>query len=209
MSYVLRLSVVALLLTCSFSSRAFAQESGARISGFFAGMFGEGDTNIAAGGAAGYRFTPRVGFEFEALALPELEFDDTGESGRGVAFLTNFVAEFPSPARWLTPYIQGGGGVANISRSGLWRLTDDDPRRGARRNLGRFPGRGDIPDDTRLADDPRGPAETGVALSVGGGVDFTVWKGLALGPNISYMKLFGNTTDRDLTRIGVRTSYRF
>ena len=207
MSYVLRFGV-ALLLTCAFSSPAFAQESGARVAGFFAGTFGEGETNIAAGGAVGYRFTPRVGFEFEAFALPELEFDDTGESGRGVAFLTNFVAEFPSPARWLTPYVQGGGGVANISRSGLGRLSNGDPRRDARREIGRFGSR-DFPDDTRLADDRRGPAETGVALSVGGGIDFNVWKGLAVGPSLSYIKLFGSVTDRDLTRIGVRTSYRF
>ena len=208
MSYVLRFGV-ALLLSCGISSPAFAQESGARVAGFFAGAFGEGETNIAAGGAVGYRFTPRVGFEFEALALPELEFSDTGESGRGVAFLTNFVAEFPSPARWLTPYVQGGGGVANISRSGLGRIGNGDPRRDARRDIGRFGSRGDFADGTRLADDPRGPAETGVAMSVGGGIDFTVWKGLAVGPSLSYIKLFGSVTDRDLTRIGFRTTYRF
>ncbi len=46
-------------------------------------------------------------------------------------------------------------------------------------------------------------------MSVGGGIDFTVWKGLAVGPSLSYIKLFGSVTDRDLTRIGLRTTYRF
>jgi hypothetical protein len=32
---------------------------------------------------------------------------------------------------------------------------------------------------------------------------------LAIGPTISYLKLFGNSAERDLTRIGVRTAYRF
>ena len=48
-----------------------------------------------------------------------------------------------------------------------------------------------------------------VALSVGGGVDFTLWRGLAAGPNITFMKFIGGADDIDLTRIGVRTTYRF
>ena len=215
MSIVLRLLALPLLvlvLVLGLVGNAAAQGGGARISGFYAGTFGEGETNIAAGGAAGYRFTPRVGFEFEAIALPDLQFDDTGDSGRGVAFLTNFVSEFPSPARWLTPYVQGGGGVANISQSGALALARArtvfpvDPR-------GRIPGRPDgrptLEDDMRVASLGRRANETAVALSAGGGVDFTVWRGLALGPNITYLKLFGNLADRDLTQIGFRTSYRF
>ncbi len=208
MPQVFRLSVL-ILLVCGVAAPAAAQDSGARIAGLYAGTFGEGETNIAAGGAAGYRFTPRVGFEFEALALPDLEFDDTGESGRGVAFLTSLVAEFPSPARWLTPYVQGGGGVANISQRGMFAARDNGLRTDPRRlPVGRRDGRPDLANDIRVGVSGR-PSETSVALSVGGGVDFTLWRGLAIGPNISYLKLFGNVTDRDLTRIGLRTSYRF
>ena len=54
-----------------------------------------------------------------------------------------------------------------------------------------------------------GRSETNLALSVGGGVDFTLWRGLAAGPNITYMKFIGGSDDIDLTRIGVRTTYRF
>jgi hypothetical protein len=75
--------------------------------------------------------------------------------------------------------------------------------------MGRFDGRGNPAIDTPVVELARRRSETGVALSVGGGVDFTVWRGLAIGPSISYLKLFGIVTDRDLTRIGLRTSYRF
>ena len=40
------------------------------------------------------------------------------------------------------------------------------------------------------------------------GVDFSIWRGLAIGPNITFMKFLGNR-DTDLTRIGARASYRF
>ena len=201
--------VMLVLIMCGLTSTVFAQQSGARLAGSYAGAFGEGETNIAAGGAVGYRFTPRLGFEFEAFALPDLEFDDTGDSGRGVAFLTNFVAEFPSPAHWLTPYVQGGGGVATFSQSGVF-MANGIGQRGelGRGRFGRPDPRGNLLGD-RVSEIDRRRSETGVALSVGGGVDFTVWRGLAVGPAISFLKLFGNVTDRDLTRIGLRTSYRF
>jgi opacity protein-like surface antigen len=52
-------------------------------------------------------------------------------------------------------------------------------------------------------------AETNLTLTVGGGVDFRIWRGFAIGPSIRYIRLFGNGQDRDLTRIGARASYRF
>ena len=76
MSQACRLAVV-LVVVCGFSAPAHAQE-GARISGFYAGAIGEGETNVGAGGSVGYRFTPRFGFDFEALALPDFEIDNSG-----------------------------------------------------------------------------------------------------------------------------------
>ena len=74
MSQVYRLAVV-LAIAGGCAAPAYAQQ-GPRISGFYA-AFGEGDTNAAAGGSVGYRFTPRFGFEFEALALLDFEIDGT------------------------------------------------------------------------------------------------------------------------------------
>ena len=197
-----------LALVCGFAARAQAQE-GARISGFYAGALGEGDTNTAAGGAVGYRFTPRFGFDFESLALPDFEVDDRG-NGRGVAFLTNFVTEFPSPARWLTPYIQGGGGVANLRFGSTFEYEDLDGRRfpvPTRNNRRGTPVPPNI-DDMRVVRIGGARSETNLALSVGGGVDFAIWRGLSLGPNITFMKFLGGQ-DTDLTRIGAKASYRF
>lgn len=209
MSQVLRILVFS-VVACGLAIPAGAQQ-GARVSGFYVGAIGEGETNVGAGGAVGYRFTPRFGFDFEALALPDFEIGERGGSGRGVAFLTNFVTEFPSPAAWLTPYIQGGGGVGNIRYGSSYEYEDRDGRpipvepRG--RRIGGF--RQMVPDDARLARVVAGRSETSLALSVGGGVDFSVWRGLAVGPNITFMKFFGSARDTDLTRIGARASYRF
>ncbi len=215
MSQVLRVAMV-LFLVFGFSGSAIAQDSGARVSGFYAGAFGEGATNAAAGGSVGYRFTPRLGFELGALALPDFEIDDIdgGREGRGVGFLANFVMEFPSPARWLTPYIQGGGGGANISYSSEFVYQDGDGRpipiepRGRRIGGVRFDPR-TLGDNVRLVRVNQGRSETSVALSVGGGVDFTLWKGLAVGPNITFVELFGSSRNIALTNIGARASYRF
>jgi Outer membrane protein beta-barrel domain len=206
MSLACRLAVV-LMIVCGLSPAAYAQQ-GARVSGFYAGAIGEGETNSAAGGSVGYRFTPRLGFDFEALALPDFEIEDSADGGRGVAFLSNFVTEFPSPASWLTPYVQGGGGVANIRFGSTYELEDRNGQRAPFPNRGRRGAFPVIPDDMRVVRTGLQRSQTNLTLSVGGGVDFSVWRGLAFGPNITFMKFFGNQ-DLDLTRIGVRTTYRF
>lgn len=190
------------LFVSALAAPTHAQENGTRVSGFFGGTFGEGQTNLGAGGTVGYRFTRHIGFDFQALALPNLKLEDSDSTGRGVAFLTNFVTEFPTPARWLTPYVEGGGGIANISQSFSFQSArENDPRFFPRR-------RGDPIRTTDNGLDLR-RSETNLALTVGGGVDFNIWRGLAVGPNITYLKLFGNLQDRDFTRIGGRASYRF
>ena len=198
---------IVLGVACAFAAPANAQE-GARISGFYSGAIGEGETNVGAGGSVGYRFTPRIGFDFEALALSDFETDGREGDGRGVAFLTNFVTEFPSPAAWLTPYVQGGGGVANIRFGSTYDYEDRDGRPIAIPSRGRRGGSPMVADDMRLVRVKSGRSETSLALSIGGGVDFSVWRGLAVGPNITFMKFLGNR-DTDLTRIGARASYRF
>ncbi len=198
---------IVMVVACAFAAPANAQE-GARISGLYSSVIGEGETNIGAGGSVGYRFTPRFGFDFEALALPDFETEGQAGDGRGVAFLTNFVTEFPSPAAWLTPYVQGGGGVANIRFGSTYDYEDRDGRPFPVQIRGRGGRSPIVPDDIRLLRVNSGRSETSVALSIGGGVDFSIWRGLAVGPNITFMKFLGNR-DTDLTRIGARASYRF
>lgn len=213
----LRAAVFVLLVLCLTGSVS-AQDSGVRLSGNFAGVFGEDHPNMEAGGTVGYRFTPHVGFDFEVLVIPDLEFDedgirrlptpfpipsfDFGSNGRAVAFLANFVGEFPSPARWLLPYVEGGGGLANVSQSVRFRILPATTVPGVIGRLRELPRGMLAPVETRRA-------ETDLALTVGGGVDFRIWRGFAIGPSIRYIRLFGTTRDRDLTRIGARASYRF
>ena len=114
-----------------------------------------------------------------------------------MAFLCNFVTEFPSPARWLTPYVQGGGGIANVRHSADFFFEDRDGRRTLAPNRNRRGMPQAIPDDTRLVRVASGRSETNLALSVGGGVDFSIWRGLAAGPNITFMKFIGGAEDID------------
>jgi hypothetical protein len=194
--------VVAVVLGAPWPASA-QEDHGARISGSFSGVLGEGDASIGWGGSVGYRFTPRAGIDFEVVGLPDFKINENELGGRGVAFLSQFVTEFPSPAHWLTPYVLGGGGVANVTRDAFSRFSGDDIRRlvaGDRR----FPVEPNYP-----IGGPTGRAETSLALTIGGGVDFNILGKLAVGPNISFMKLFGTFQDLDLTRIGARAAYRF
>ena len=197
--------VLGLVVLLGAAWPASAQEDqGARISGSFSGVLGEGDASMGFGGAVGYRFSSRVGIDFEAVGLPDFKINENERGGRGVAFLSQFVTEFPSPAHWLTPYVLGGGGVANVTRQSTFpRIAGDDIRRLFAEDR-RFPVEPNYP-----IGGPTGRAETSLALTVGGGVDFNIWGKLAVGPNITFMKLFGNYEDLDLTRIGARAAFRF
>lgn len=204
MSRGLRLVLVLAVLLGAAIPVSAQEDHGARISGSFSGVLGEGDSNMGFGGAVGYRFSPQVGIDFEVVGLPDFSINEFERGGRGVAFLSQFVSEFPSPARWLTPYILGGGGVANVTTQVTFPLIARADGRPVFPRDRRFPVEPDYPIGGRV-----GRAETSLALTVGGGVDFNIWGRLAVGPNISYMKLFGTFEDLDLTRIGARAAYRF
>jgi Outer membrane protein beta-barrel domain len=210
------------------STTARAQDGGARVSGFFGGSFGEGKTPITTGGSVGYRFTPRFGFDFEVQVMPDTHFDrdrlnrlldslrpfagivplpNIDTSGRTVAFLTNFVTEFPTDASWLIPYLEGGGGVASVSRSLVVLPLLAAPA--GPLNLAGTVVYPPIFGDTSVRFDGLQRSETDLALTVGGGVDFQLLNGLSVGVNIRYLRLFGTTDDLNLTRLAGRVSYRF
>jgi Outer membrane protein beta-barrel domain len=228
LSFLLGASLVDVTSAC-------AQNGGPRVSGFFGTSLGEGDAAILTGGSVGYRFTPRFGFDLEVLAMPDTDFDrirfdrtfdaipptiggipirrpDVETSGHTVAFLTNFVTELPTGAKWLIPYIAGGGGVASVSRSvafgPIYALPIGLPMPVTVLDVAGFPIT--LPDIGTLGEIGRiERSETDLALTIGGGVDFQVAKGLAVGADLRYLHLFGTTDDLALTRMVGRVTYRF
>ncbi len=52
-------------------------------------------------------------------------------------------------------------------------------------------------------------AETGLALTLGGGVDVRLWRGLSLGAEARWMRLLASQNTFDFAHIASRVSYRF
>ena len=50
---------------------------------------------------------------------------------------------------------------------------------------------------------------TDLALTIGGGVDVRLWKGLAVGGDVRYLRLFDDTEGFDFAFVTSRISYRF
>ncbi len=242
--------VVAAWLLAAWASPAAAQaafDSGARVSGFFAGSFGDGGATPSFGASVGYRFSPHFGFELDAGDTTSLNLGtrqiapvplDLGtlvqqvpslggrlpagmvlpgflggpfvvdRSARVVHFLANFVGEFPSPARWLRPYVLAGGGVANLEERDTYSFVGLD--RGLQGELAAL-GLSTI-DLGGLNLGQLGTAsrsQTALAMNAGGGVDFQLWRGFALGADVRYLHLFAEEGGYNFARIGARASYRW
>ena len=147
---------------------------------------------------------PPFGVDVDPLSL--------APAGRDVTtFLTKFTVEFPVADGLLFPYLTGGGGVG--------RVTED---------YGAFPFPlipwGDVPEDAHDARDadgdirfsdfgvfPRAAAysELGLALVLGGGVDVKLWRGLAVGGDIRWLRVLRDYDALDLAQVTARLSYRF
>jgi opacity protein-like surface antigen len=56
---------------------------------------------------------------------------------------------------------------------------------------------------------PLGGSQTSLDLDVGGGVDFQIAHGLAIGGDVRYFHVFSNWSAIDTARVGARFSYRF
>jgi opacity protein-like surface antigen len=221
------ITAFALVLALAPARAAQAQESGPRVSGFFSASVGDGEHTFATGGAVGYRFSPHFGFDLEIATLPDLDLTenngavaflssisrlggltipgvlvppgiDFDVSGRAVAFLANFVTELPVLDGRVVPFISGGGGIANVKQDVIITPV-----------LATQPGGPRVP-DVRVPDPIRAShAENDLALTIGGGVDFRLWRGMAVGADLKYLRLFGTAQDLHFTRIGSRIAYRF
>ena len=128
-------------------------------------------------------------------------------TGRTVAFLSSFVGDL-SVGR-LRPYVQLGGGIANVER----RISVTYP--GPIPLLERLtPGESSQLIPITIAPVRYAVAENKLALTAGAGLDVRVWKRLSVAADVRYLRLFsaqtrGSDQAQDITRIGARASWWF
>ena len=146
---------------------------------------------------------PPIGVGVDALSLAPAARDVT-------TFLTKFTVEFPVADGLLYPYLTGGGGVGRVTEG-----------------YGAFPFPlipwEDVPlDGTDAVDDgslrfsdfglfprPAAYSEFGLALVLGGGVDVRLWRGLAVGGDLRWLRVLRDYDALDLAQVTARLSYRF
>ena len=219
--HVMMLSVA---LGAPMTTTAIAQEipeTGGRVFGLVGGSFGSGGGAGLASGGAGVRITRTVGLDFEVFHVSGLDLSDDDffiqplsfaprfgfdRDGAVTGFLSKVVVDFPIGDR-VIPFVSGGGGVGRISEELSFSFGDriGDDRDGIPELFQ------DIGIDQRLSIFPRDfdRAELGLALTVGGGVDIRLWKGLTVGAEARWLRVLASTRTLDLAHIGSRVAYRF
>ena len=117
-----------------------------------------------------------------------------------IAFLTKFTVEFPIAGGRLFPYLTGGGGVGHLSERVRYRPWGDIPIL-------------QVAEPSSLS--PLFPpsasesSETGLSLTVGGGLDIRLWRGLGIGVDARWLRLLSSREDLDTAQVATRVSYRF
>ena len=216
-------------VTLAGVSPAGAQEgvpgTGGRVFGIVGGSFGDGGTTIMTSAGAGLRLTRHLGLDVEVLYVPALELaDDVAFSiqrGRRVAsgfaplfdidrdgsvtaFLTKFTVEFPIAGDRLFPYVTGGGGIGHLSERIRYHQPRDFPI-----PLVLEPSGLDILLPTVFPPPEYERSEAGLSLTVGGGLDVRLWRGLGIGVDARWLRLLGSREDLDTALLATRVSYRF
>ena len=186
-------------------------ETGGRVFGLAGGVFGDGDTTILTSGAAGIRIISRLGLDFEVLYTPDLGLPtdvlviqtfgaafapvEREERSRLVAFLAKTTVEFPLANGRVWPYLTGGGGVGSLRQTVTFRNLPLPLAETLEPQI--FPG----PEIDITATD--------LALTIGGGLDVRLWKGLAVGGDVRYLRLLHDIEGFDFAFVTSRISYRF
>ena len=221
-----------LAVTLAGVSPAVAQvmvpDIGGRVFGTVGGSFGDGGTTVMTSGGVGLRLTRHLGLDLELLYVPDLDLaDDRGfpilrgrrfdsdivlpfdmdRDASVTAFLTKFTVEFPIAGGRLFPYLTGGGGVGHVSERIRYRLVDSpfptlleeapDPVVVRRLIPTIFP-----PRDFKSS-------ETGLSLTVGGGLDVRLWRGFGVGVDARWLRVLASREDLDTAQVATRVSYRF
>ena len=187
-------------------------ETGGRVFGLVGGVFGDGDTTALVSGGAGLRLRRQLGLDLEVLYAPKLGLPtdvdviiqtlgaafapvERVERSRLISFLTKMTVEFPVANGRVWPYLTGGGWVGSLRQTVTFR------------NL-------PLPLADALGVQIFPPpmfdvTATDLVLTIGGGVDVRVWKGLAIGGDVRYLRLLDNTEGFDFAFVTSRLSYRF
>jgi opacity protein-like surface antigen len=222
-------AVIAVLVSTALvsSTPAVAQvpESGGRVYALGGAAVGDGE-HIGIGVGAGLRMTRHIGLDVELVHLSG-EREDWPHPWFGVStfagaedypalgayiddlvdqesklsvttFLTRFTVEFPIADGRLFPYLGGGGGLGRTTEHYYaW------------------------PEDMAQLDGPPGLDELsvfpfwssqstlGLALTLGGGVDVRLWRGLGVGTDIRWLRVLHSYEILDLAQATARLSYRF
>ena len=221
-------SLLILALTFGTTGLAAAQEisdTGGRVFGLVGGSFGEGGTTVTTSGGAGLRLTRHLGLDFEVLYVSDLDLSDDDdfviqgggrrrvpfpsfridEDGSLTTFLTKLTVDFPLAGDRLVPYVTGGGGIGRLSRRTEVRFGDSD--NDATPIAVPF----DAPQLVRLIFPPVPVDRSAIwlALTVGGGGDVMLWKGLGVGADVRWLRLLTDRDELDVAIVAGRVSYRF
>ena len=155
-------------------------ETGGKVFGLVGGSFGDGDAAVVTSGGAGLRVSPHLGIDFEVFHVSGLDLSEDRffiqrltfappirvEREAGLtAFLTKLNVDFPVGDRMI-PFISGGGGIGRLSEE----ISFDFANTITRPLI--FP-----PEDITRS-------ETGLILTLGGGLDIRLWKGLTVEPTL-------------------------
>lgn len=207
--------LIAVTLLSAPARPAHAQEipeTGGRVFGLAGGVFGDGDTTVLASGGAGLRITKQLGLDFDVLYAPNLGLPtdvdfviqslgaafapvEREERSRLVTFLTKMTVKFHVANGMVWPDLTGGGGIGSLRQTVTFRNLPLPLAEVLRPQI--FPG--PVIDITA----------TDLALTIGGGLDVRLWKGLAVGGDVRYLRLFDDTEGFDFAFVTSRISYRF
>jgi hypothetical protein len=189
------------LLVQAAPAAAQTTNGATRIGGFVSGAIGSGQSTSTVGLSGMYRFTRRFGVEGDLTHLSDLTVVEFPACPAGVScglssfharvssMTANFVAEMPIGVDRVRPYLAVGGGAARIRRESR-----------------------DFPDAS--CNPCQREAEMRPVVSAGGGVDVLVWRGLGVGLDVRYQRLFEDErlfqpAIKHLTRVGSFVSVRF
>ncbi len=136
-------------------------------------------------------------------------------------FLAKTVAEFPVADGRVFPYLAAGGGIGRVTeRFGAadaplpWVMADSiaNPASPAAANATRI--ESDKVNGSNFSDPMwftglENHSALGLALSLGGGVDVRLWRGLGIGVDVRWLRILLTHNHVDTAQVGLSTSYRF